>query len=80
MFEYFAHNSMPITYNKEKYEVMEKRMGKFSQISSENRFVCSEIEKVICKLKEVSYANNNPYKKEFFWNVKIRYCNVIYFQ
>lgn len=62
----FSHLNMPITYTKEKYEAMEKKMGIFSQISNENRFVCSEIERVICKLKEISYAKNNPYKKDFF--------------
>lgn len=40
---------------------MEDKYGKFDLISLENRFICSEIEKIVCNLKEVSYANNNPY-------------------
>lgn len=53
---------MHATYNKEKYDSMEEKYGKFNQISLENRFICSEIEKVICNLKEVNYAKNNPFR------------------
>ncbi|KAL4468013.1 hypothetical protein ABPG72_015883 [Tetrahymena utriculariae] len=62
LFNILSHHSMPVTYNKEKYDFMEGKLGKFNLISQENRYVCSEIEKIICNLNEINYSNNNPFR------------------